>query len=421
MASTIKSPRGMNDLLPPESAKWVYFESACRTAFERYGYSEIRTPVVESTALFSRGIGEATDIVEKEMYTFPDRKGRSLTMRPEMTASCVRSYIQHGLGKREPVTRLYYAGPMFRYERMQTGRYRQFYQIGVEAFGIAEPSIDAEQIAMLYRVYKDLGVPGLDVILNSVGNSDDRPIYRAALVEFLSPNAANLCADCQRRMETNPLRILDCKVPTCKEIVEGAPSILDHLGEASRAHFDAVKTYLELFETPFRVDPGTVRGLDYYTGTVFEITSSGGNLGTQNTIAAGGRYDGLVESLGGPATPAVGFALGIERAILSLPGEPADYVAKPVAYIASRGDAGRKKAVALAFALRGAGINVEVAHRKLSVKAQFKRADKVGARYAIAIGDSELESGTVALRDMASREETTVAFADLAAELAKRS
>ena len=420
MASLIQSARGMNDLLPPESAKWVFFESRCREAFERYGYAEIRTPIVEPTALFSRGIGEATDIVEKEMYTFADRKGRSLTMRPEMTASCVRSFVQHGLSKREPVTRMYYAGPMFRYERMQTGRYRQFYQIGVEAFGIAEPSIDAEQIAMLYRVYLELGVPGLDVIINSVGNADDRPIYRAALVAFLAPKASALCADCQRRLETNPLRVLDCKIPSCKELVAGAPSILDHLGETSRAHFDAVQEYLELFETPFRVDPGTVRGLDYYTGTVFEITSDGGNLGAQNTIAAGGRYDGLVESLGGPSTPAVGFALGIERAILALPGGVEDYVPKPIAYIAARGDAARQRAIALSFELRGAGLYVEVEHRDMSIKAQFKRADKLGARYAIAIGDDELSSGTVAVRDMASRDETRVAFADVAAALLSR-
>lgn len=421
MASNkLKSPRGMNDLLPPDSAKWVYFENACRTLFSRYGYAEIRTPVVESTALFARGIGEATDIVEKEMYTFPDRKGRSLTMRPEMTASCVRAYVQHGIHKREPVTRWFYSGPMFRYERMQTGRYRQFYQIGVEAFGIAEPSVDAEQIAMLHTLYTDLGVQGLDVVVNSVGNADDRPRYRQALLDFLGPKRDALCTDCQRRMQHNPLRVLDCKVPTCKQIVADAPSILQHLGDTSRAHFDQMCAYLTSFGVPHRVDPNIVRGLDYYTGTVFEIMCSTEALGAQSTIVAGGRYDSLVESLGGPSTPAVGFALGIERAILSLPGDPDEYVAKPLVYFATRGEAAKKRAIALAHSLRRAGYHVDIDHRSGGMKSQFKRADKLGATHVIALGDDELASGHVQLRDMRTREETLVALDNLAPALAAR-
>lgn len=419
MSKTIKSVRGMNDLLPPESAKWLYFEGACRRLFELHGYGEVRTPILESTALFSRGVGESTDIVEKQMYTFPDRKGRSLTMRPEMTASCVRAFVQHGVGKQNPVSRWYYIGPMFRYERVQTGRYRQFYQIGVECYGIAEPTIDAEQIAMLYTLYSELGVPGLEVVINSVGTAEDRPAYRAALVAYLEPKKEALCADCKRRLETNPLRILDCKVPTCKEQVQDPPSILDHLGEASKAHFDGVKSTLDLLGVPYTVDPRMVRGLDYYTGPVFELMSTSGELGAQNTITAGGRYDGLVESLGGPPTPAVGFAIGIERVLLSIPADADELAGKPDVFIASRGDAARAKAMTLGAELRSAGLRVDVEHRTASFKSQFKRADKLGARFVATIGESELEAGEVRLKNMADGEQRAVPFADLAAALSE--
>jgi histidyl-tRNA synthetase len=413
----VTAPRGMNDVMPPESAKWVFFERRCRELFERHGYGEIRTPVVESTALFARGIGEATDIVEKEMYTFADRKGRSLTMRPEMTASCARAYVEHSVHKREPVTRWYYAGPMFRYERMQTGRYRQFYQIGVEAYGIAEPTIDVEQIAMLHRLYADLGVPGLDVVINSVGGDADRPAYRAALVAYLEPRAASLCEDCRRRIGTNPLRVLDCKVEADRAVVAGAPSILDHLGADSRAHFHGVRRGLERLAVPFRVEPRLVRGLDYYTGTVFEILSSAGELGAQSTIVAGGRYDGLVASLGGPATPAFGFALGVERAMLSIPGDAGGYAPRPDLFIAAIGDAAREQALVIAHRLRGAGLHIDVEHRAIGVKAQMKRADKLGARLVAVLGDQELATGSVVLRDMAARDERAVAIDAIEAAL----
>jgi histidyl-tRNA synthetase len=396
----IKSVRGMNDLLPPESARWLLVESRCRAHFERHGYQEIRTPVLESTALFSRGIGEATDIVEKEMYTFADRKGRSLTMRPEMTASCVRAYIEHSVHKREPVTRWYYIGPMFRYEKMQTGRYRQFYQIGAEAFGAAEPSLEAEQIAMIHAVYRELGIADLRVVVNSVGDASDRPAYRQALVDFLGPQASRLCADCQRRLASNPLRILDCKVPGCQEVVTGAPRVLDHLGEASRRHFDELLAYLEALEVPHEVDSKLVRGLDYYTGPVFELISRSPALGTQSTLVAGGRYDNLVESLGGPATPAAGFALGIERAVLSLPDDDASAVPRPDVYFAVHGAAARRRAMLLAAALRRRGLWVELEHRSVGMKAQFKRADKLGARFVVALGDTEINEERAAVRDM---------------------
>ncbi len=420
MSSNIKSPRGMNDLLPPDSAKWLYFENACRTLFERYGYAEVRTPMVESTALFARGIGESTDIVEKEMYTFPDLKGRSLTMRPEMTAGCARSYIQHAVYKREPITRWFYIGPMFRYERMQTGRYRQFHQVGVEAFGSDSASVDAEQIAMVYALYSQLGVKDLDLYINSVGDAEDRPRYRQALVDFLTPMRDKLCADCQRRLEKNPLRILDCKVPGCIEIVAGAPSVLDALGERSRAQFDAVQSHLSSYGVAFTVDTRIVRGLDYYTGTVFELKSSSGTLGTQSTLVGGGRYDNLVESLGGPPTPGVGFALGIERAVLSLPGEAGDYANKPLAFLAARGDAAREHALALAHRLRLAGLRIEVEHRQVGMKAQFKRADKLGARFVIALGDDELSSGQIKIRDMSQGSETEIALDAVESELKRR-
>ncbi len=418
-AKAIKSVRGMNDLLPPESHRWRHVEAGCRRLFAAYGYGEIRTPVVEDTALFARGIGDATDIVEKEMYTFADRKGRSLTMRPEMTASCARAYIQHGVSKREPVTRWYYIAPMFRYERKQVGRYRQFFQIGVEAFGVAEPSVDAEQIAMLHRLFAELGIDGIEVVVNSVGTAEDRQRYRQVLVDFLAPKRAALCADCQRRMDSNPLRVLDCKVASCKEIVVDAPVILDHLGDASRAHFAAVDSALTALAVPFRVDPRLVRGLDYYTATVFEIMATSGELGSQSTLVAGGRYDNLVESLGGPATPAMGFSIGIERVVMSLPAAAVGVSApRPDAFIVTHGDEARASAMALADKLRAsADWYIEIEHRKVGLKAQFKRADKLGARLVLVIGEDELARAAVTLRDMSSREERSIAIADLEAEL----
>ncbi len=421
MSELIQSVRGMNDLLPPESAKWGHFERRALALFERYGYAEIRTPVLEHTALFSRGIGEATDIVEKEMYTFRDRKDRSLTMRPEMTASCVRAYIEHAMAKREPVTRWYYIGPMFRYERMQLGRYRQFYQIGVEAFGVAEPTVEAEQIAMLTQLYRGLGLTDLTVLVNSVGGADDRPRYRAALLAYLEPLAEGLCADCRRRLATNPLRVLDCKVPGCKTIVAGAPSVLDHLSDASRAHFDGACAALADLGIAFTVEPRLVRGLDYYTATVFEIVSGSKELGSQSTIVAGGRYDELVAGLGGPPTPAVGFALGIDRGVLATPGEPESFLPAPDLFLAPLGDAARRRARALAHELRGAGFKVEGEHRSVGAKAQLRRAEKLRARLVMVLGDAELESGRAQLRDMASREEKPVPLEDLLKEMSVRS
>jgi histidyl-tRNA synthetase len=419
MADKLQAVRGMNDVMAPDIAKWHFLERRARARFESFGYREIRTPLVEYTPLFERGIGEVTDIVEKEMYTFPDRDGQRLTLRPEGTASAVRAYIEHAVFAREPVTRWYYAGPMFRHERAQRGRYRQFYQLGCEVFGVAEPTIDAEVIAMVTSLLLELELP-CDVRVNSLGGPDDRPRYRAALVEYFHAREAELCPDCRRRLETNPLRILDCKNERCAGAAAGAPSILDHLGETSRAHFDGVCRALEQLAVPFKADPRMVRGFDYYTGAVFEIRSQAGELGAQNTLCGGGRYDNLVAELGGPATPALGFALGVERLLLAIPGAAETFDPGIDLFILTHGEAAQAYALALAHRLRLSGRRVELDHRKASFKSQMKRADKLKAKLAILIGDDELQAHAVTLRDMQTGTEAMVAEADLLAELARR-
>lgn len=408
MADLVASVKGMNDLLPKAAEAWQRVEAAARRVFAAYGYGEIRTPVVEHTELFARGIGESTDVVGKEMYTFKDRSDRSLTLRPEMTAGCARAYLEHGLPGREPVTRWWYCGPMFRYERMQVGRYRQFWQIGAEAYGVAAPTLDAEQIAMLHTLYSDLGVSGLTACINNVGAGDDRVRYREALVAYFTPHVASLCGDCQRRLEQNPLRILDCKVPTCRAIAADAPQPVAYLSDATRAHFDGLQAALTEMAIPYKLEPRLVRGLDYYTGTVFEMISDAPSLGSQTTVVGGGRYDGLIEQLGGPPTPAFGFAFGVERALLAMGEAGLGTEPSPALFIATRGGAARQRATSLAQALRRAGHAVEVEHRDVSMKAQFKRAEKLGARFVLALGDDELAKGEGVLRHMATRAETPV-------------
>ena len=413
MAETTSSVRGMYDLLPPTSAKWAHLEATCREIFTRFGYAETRPPVVEHTELFVRGVGETTDIVGKEMYTFRDRADRSLTLRPELTAGLARAYIEHSWSTKEAVTRWWSLGPVFRYEAVNTGRYRQFYQIDCEAYGVAEPTLDAEVIGMLHALYTRLRIEPLTILINNVGQGEDRARYREALVAFLTPRASELCADCQRRLTTNPLRVLDCKVETCKAIVADAPSVLDYLGDDARAHFARVQATLTELAVPFTVDQRLVRGLDYYTGTVFEITTTAGNLGSQSTIVAGGRYDNMMADLGGPRTPAIGFGIGVERTVLCMPDPPESFVAPIGLYIAARGEAARTRATALAHGLRLAGVSVEVEHREVGMKAQFRRADKLNARLSLALGEAELASGQGKLKDMAARTETEVALADL--------
>jgi len=417
MPELLQAVKGMNDLLPPDSAKWRRIEDAARTAFERHGYAEARTPIVEYTPLFVRSIGDATDVVEKEMYTFADRDEKSLTLRPEGTASCVRAYLEHSVHKKEPVTRWYYAGPMFRHERAQRGRYRQFYQMGCEALGVGEPTVEAEQIAMLHELFTGLGLTALEVVVNSVGGPDDRPAYRAALVAYFTPHKAELCEDCQRRLERNPLRILDCKVEGCHRLAAAAPTMSQYLGAASREHFAAFREALEALGVAHTVDERLVRGLDYYTGTIYELRAQTGDLGAQNTVAGGGRYDNLIEEMGGPATPAVGFALGVERLVISIPGEVESYVPPTDVFLVGHGKPARLACLATAKDLRKLGLRVELEHRAASMKAQLKRADRLRARAVIIVGEDELARGEVVVRDMGKGEQLKVPAGDVASAI----
>ena len=419
----IKAIRGMNDILPDQTPVWQYVESIVRKVLGQYGYQEIRMPIVEQTELFKRSIGEVTDIVEKEMYTFEDRNGDSLTLRPEGTAGCVRAAEEHGLLFNQ-TRRLWYIGPMFRHERPQKGRYRQFHQIGVECFGMAGPDIDAELLILTARLWAELGLTGhARLEINSIGTSESRKVYREALVAYLQQYKERLDADSQRRLETNPLRILDSKDPGTREILVGAPVLDDYLDDESRQHFSRLEMLLDAAGVAYTVNPALVRGLDYYGKTVFEwITDS---LGAQGTICAGGRYDGLVQQLGGKQTDAVGFAMGIERLILLLETLELvpDYVNNQAdVYVTAMGEDAVAPALALAENLRNALPSaVVVSHcGGGSFKSQMKKADRSGARYAVIIGENELVNKTAGLKPLRDDEpQREVAQAELAAELAK--
>ena len=394
----LQSLRGMVDLLPQQTALWQHIEATARHHFQRASIAEIRTPVLEATELFARGIGEATDVVGKEMYTFLDRGERSCTLRPEGTASVVRAAIQHGLLSQGP-QRLWYGGPMFRYERPQAGRQRQFHQIGLELLGFADPRSDVEAIAVAWDLLADLGVQGLALELNSLGSADDRARYRSQLVSWLSERREQLDPDSQDRLERNPLRILDSKNPTTQALLAEAPTLAEALSEESRERFQQVQSGLQQLGIPFQLNPRLVRGLDYYSHTAFEITST--QLGAQATVCGGGRYDGLVEQLGGPATAAVGWALGMERlAILLAQGAqtPAAEVAE--IYVVSRGEQAEAQALQLAVQLRRAGRRVELDLSAAAFGKQFKRADRSGAHWAVVIGESEASEGVVLLKDL---------------------
>ncbi len=389
--------KGMNDILPDEVGSWQRLESAFRRTAELYGYAEVRTPVVEPTQLFVRSIGENTDVVEKEMYTF-ERHRDSLTLRPEGTAGAARAYVEHKLQAREPVTRWYYLGPMFRAERPQRGRYRQFYQAGCEIFGDPGPLCDAEMIDMLCALFGELGIGDLEVCIHSIGGPSARERYRSALADYLRPHASDLSEHARARIEVNPLRILDSKDERDQKVVENAPAILDVLDDEDRAHFDGLCRALDALGTPYKVDPSLVRGLDYYTRTLFEIKSNAGELGAQNTIAGGGRYDGMVQSLGGPAVPAIGFAMGLERILLAMP-EAGDKRA-PVVYLAPMGERAQRDALCLARELRGLGARAELDGRGNSLKSMLRRADSMGARLCIVVGDAEIDRGVVAVKNL---------------------
>ena len=419
----IKAIRGMNDILPDQTPVWQYVEATVRRVLGQYGYQEIRMPIVEQTDLFKRSIGEVTDIVEKEMYTFDDRNGDSLTLRPEGTAGCVRAAEEHGLLFNQ-TRRLWYTGPMFRHERPQKGRYRQFHQIGVECFGMAGPDVDAELLILTARLWSALGLQGhARLEINSIGTSESRKVYREALVAYLEQYKDRLDEDSQRRLTSNPLRILDSKDPATREILTDAPILDDYLDDESRAHFSQLKTLLDAAGVAYTVNPALVRGLDYYGKTVFEwITDS---LGSQGTICAGGRYDGLVQQLGGKATDAVGFAMGLERLILLLETLELipDYVNNQAdVYVTAMGDSAVAPALALAETLRNELPDaVVVSHcGGGSFKSQMKKADRSGARYAVILGDNEINAGTAALKSLRDDEpQRELTQEDLATELAR--
>ena len=390
--------KGFNDILPGEVEKWQRIEATARRVFERYGFSEIRAPIMEKTELFARSIGDATDIVEKEMYSFVDKGENRVTLRPEGTAGVIRSFIEHKLHVLDPVAKLYYLGPMFRYERPQKGRYRQFHQIGAEVTGIANPRIDAQVLIMLCRFFAELGITEPTLQINSLGCPDCRPAYRSALRIYLRERVERLCDDCRRRIETNPLRALDCKATGCGEATAEAPSILDHLCPGCIDHFAAVRRHLDTTGTPYEVNHRMVRGLDYYTRTTFELVT--GLLGAQSAVAAGGRYDGLIEELGGPKLPGIGFAMGVERVALLLPGEVSTQT--PNLFIAAHGNAAGDEAFRLMTFLQDQGFRVEIDYEGKSLKSQMRRADKLGARFALIIGEDELAGGRGMLKSMAA-------------------
>ncbi|MDP3938982.1 MAG: histidine--tRNA ligase [Deltaproteobacteria bacterium] len=395
---TVKSVKGFRDTLPGESNVWRRVEERIRGAFHTWGFQEILLPFLERTELFARSLGETTEVVEKQMYSFQDLRGESLSLRPEGTASAVRAYIENHLDQGDPIVRLFYTGPMFRYERPQKGRYRQFNQMGIELIGDPSPEADAEVLSLLDYLLAHVGVTDVTLAINNLGHAGCRPAYLDALRGYLASSREDLCADCLRKAEQNPMRVLDCKVEACIAVAAGAPSILDHVCAECRAHFEAVRALLDLNGVKYVVDPRIVRGLDYYVRTAFEATSS--RLGAQNAVAAGGRYDGLVKALGGPDVPGLGFAIGMERLLALLP-EDADVPSdRPsVAMVGAGSNEARQAAFLLADRLRRSGVAVGWGGGR-SLKSQLRRADKAGASYVIILGDEELEKDEVVLRDM---------------------
>ncbi len=403
---SFQKPKGTQDILPGAVEKWQYIEAKARELCRRYRYNEIRTPIFEHTELFQRGVGETTDIVEKEMYTFIDKGDRSITLRPEGTAGAVRAYIENKLYAEPELNKLYYIGPMFRYERAQAGRYRQFHQFGIEAIGSTDPALDAEVIALGYSFYMEVGISGLSVEINSVGNAASREAYRDALLAFLNPLRAQLCKDCQSRIDRNPLRVLDCKVD--QHLFEGAPSIFGSLDEECLTHFAAVQHHLSAMNIPFKVNQKLVRGLDYYTHTAFEYKASG--IGAIDTIGGGGRYNGLVGQIGGQDQPGVGLGLGLERTLLVLESQGKTLpVESPLdVYIVGMGEKAEQQVVRLLYELRKAGVQAEKDYQGRKLKAQFKSADRYQARFVAILGDDELARGEINVKSQATGEQVSV-------------
>ena len=419
----ITIPRGTQDILPGEAGKWQYIEAKAHDICRRYNYGEIRTPIFEQTELFSRSVGDTTDIVQKEMYTFEDRGGRHLTLRPEGTASTVRSFVEEKMhGWADQPVKLYYIGPMFRYERPQSGRMRQFVQFGVEAMGSADPAVDAEVIGLAMDFYKELGLKGLKLVLNSLGDKESRTNHRNALVEHFKQRIGEFCPDCQERLEKNPLRILDCKQDAHHELIATAPSILDYLNNDSVQYFEEVKTYLEEMGIDYEIDPGLVRGLDYYNNTAFEIMIDGEGFGAITTLMGGGRYNGLVEEIGGPETPGIGFALSLERLLMALETQGIEL---PVgtgldAYLVTMGDQAKKAAPRLLHELRGAGLSVDGDYMGKKMKAQMKAASRQNAAYSLILGDDELAREAVMVKEMATGEQEEWPLDELTKKLQER-
>jgi len=404
--------RGFKDILPEEIEIWKQVEQAAVDLFESFGFRQIRVPVLEKAELFQRSIGEHTDIVEKEMYTFPASRGELITLRPEATASVVRSYIQQRMYAKDPIQKLYTIGPMFRKERPQKGRYRQFYQINAEAFGIASPYIDAQLMVMLNTFFRRLSITGLEVHLNSLGCPRCRPAFKAALSAMLEEKSEELCSDCIRRRSSNPMRVLDCKTPACQAVVENAPAMTDFLCEGCVRHFDQVKTALAAMDVAYVVSPRLVRGLDYYTRTAFEIQTH--ELGAQNAVAGGGRYDNLVQALDGPEQPAIGFAIGLDRLVDLMLTKKAAAALPPEIFIAAIGENVQETSFEWSCELGRQGIKTEIDFSGRSLKALMKRANRLGAAYVLIVGEQELEKGAVLLRDMVSKQQTEIAVNNLA-------
>jgi len=412
-----QAPRGTADILPEEQPYWRYVEKVIAEVTLLYGYQRIDSPTFEETGLFTRSVGEGTDLVDKEMYAFDDKGGKSLTLRPEGTASVCRAYIQHGMSNLPQPVKLYYVCPIFRYDRPQAGRYRQHYQFGCECFGEDDPIMDAEVIDLAWRFFKTLGLRKLSLHLNNIGCKECRPAYLKTLKNYYSKHTNSLCTDCKNRLEKNPLRLLDCKQASCQHIAENAPHSIDALCPACASHFAQLQKYLGLLRIPFIINNRLVRGLDYYTRTVFEIQPE--EEGSQSALGGGGRYDGLIEQLGGKPTPALGFGLGIERIILNIKKENISVPAPPAlqVFIAYMGDAARDKALKLASDLRQSGVSVIMSSGEKSLKAQLRQANSLGAKWTLIIGDEEVKAGTVTLRDMADASQKTVIFSEIVSHL----
>ena len=410
----IQAPKGTKDVLPSESHKWHYIENTMRELCGLYGAKELRTPIIEHTELFLRGVGDTTDIVQKEMYTFLDKGERSITLKPEGTAGMVRAFLENRLFNEPMPQKLYYLNsPTFRYEKPQAGRLREHHQFGIEVVGSYAPETDAEVILIALTLFKKLGVKDLMLHINSIGCPECRKQYNAALREYLSGYLNEMCETCRGRFDKNPMRIIDCKEPKCREIVKNAPRTIDYLCDSCRSHFEGVKACLEAAGAEYVIDPDIVRGLDYYTGTVFEVISN--RIGAQGAVCAGGRYNGLIEELGGHQIPAVGFGMGMERLLSVMASNNVEFPAPPetAVYFAANGEEPRMKAFALAQELRENGVSAEFDHMDRSFKAQFKYANKLGAKYTVAIGDEELERGIVRVKCMADGEETEVRISRL--------